>query len=197
MTFSEHEIPRLQDEAADPDLALDRVYRVHAASVSRWVQRLWGTRDAEDVVQEVFMVAERRLHEFQGDAALRTWLYSVTVRVVVSRRRKERLRRLLWARAEPEIVEHQTRVPTPLAAVEQAQASALVYSILDQLSERDRTLLILFEIEGESAERIGSILGLSVNAVWVGLSRARARFKRQFFRRYPEQLNGADDARVR
>lgn len=197
MTIGEREAPLLQNETADAELDLDRVYRAHAASVSRWVHRLWGSRDAEDVVQEIFLVAQRRFGEFRGDAAVATWLYSVTVKVVISRRRKERLRRLLWARAEPELVERHAPAPTPLGAAEQAEASALVYAVLDQLSERDRTLLVLFEMEGLPAETIGNILDLSVNAVWVALSRARARFKTQFFRRYPERLEGACDARSR
>lgn len=197
MTIGEREAPLLQSETADAELDLDRVYRAHAASVSRWVHRLWGSRDAEDVVQEIFLVAQRRFREFRADAAVGTWLYSVTVKVVISRRRKERLRRLLWARAEPEIAEGHAPTPTPLVAAERAEASALVYSVLDHLSERDRTLLILFEMEGLPAETIASILNLSVNAVWVALSRARARFKAQFFRRHPERLEGASDARLR
>src|SRR5438552_1977251 len=70
------------DQAADaPDLG--RAYRQHAADVSRWARRLGGPGvDAEDVLHEVFMVAQRRLPEFRGEAKLSTWLYAITLRVV-------------------------------------------------------------------------------------------------------------------
>src|SRR5438552_12528463 len=89
------------DAGPDLDLHLDleQLYRRHGERVSRWVKRLWGERDAEDVLHEVFMVVQRRLPDFRGDAALTTWLYAITMRVVTARRRKERLRRLLFARA--------------------------------------------------------------------------------------------------
>jgi hypothetical protein len=63
-----------------PDLDLDGLYRRHGEKVSRWVKRLWGRQDAEDVLHEVFMVVQRRLPEFRGDSALTTWLYAITVR---------------------------------------------------------------------------------------------------------------------
>src|SRR6188768_1869476 len=81
------------------DLDLDRVYREHAASVSRWVRRLTGQNDASDTLQEVFEVVQQRLPSFRGDAELGTWLYAITLRVVSAQRRKARLRRLLFAQA--------------------------------------------------------------------------------------------------
>ena len=66
----------------------------------------------------------------------------------------------------------------PLPGVAQdfdrAEASRLVYSVLNELSERDRTLLILFELERLCGLEIAAILGISEPNVWVGLSRARA-----------------------
>jgi RNA polymerase sigma-70 factor, ECF subfamily len=174
-----------------PVLELDAIYREHSAAVSKWVRRLWGpgavggTVDAEDLLQEVFLVVQRRLGSFRAEAALTTWLYGITVRVVNSRRKKERWRRFLWRRAEPEL--QLEREPTPPAAhenFERAEASQLVYSVLEDLSERDRTLLILFELERLSGAELALILRMSEPNVWVALSRARARFKKVFERRH-------------
>jgi RNA polymerase sigma-70 factor, ECF subfamily len=173
-----------------PVLELDAIYREHSAAVSKWVRRLWGpgavggTADAEDLLQEVFLVVQRRLASFRAEAALTTWLYGITVLVVNSRRKKERWRRFLWRRAEPELqLGHD-----PTAAVqedfERAEASQLVYSVLEDLSERDRTLLILFELERLPGAELALILRISEPNVWVALSRARARFKKVFEHRY-------------
>jgi RNA polymerase sigma-70 factor, ECF subfamily len=172
----------------------DSVYRRYGETVSRWVSRLWGPRDAQDLLHEVFLVVQRRLPDFRGESALTTWLYSITVRVVVDRRKKEKWRKLLWRRAERELEAEQPPVETPLGAALREQATRSVYSILDTMPERDRTLLILFELEGLSAKRIASILELSENSVWVGLHRARARFRAEYLKRFEEGAPGVEDA---
>jgi RNA polymerase sigma-70 factor (ECF subfamily) len=166
------------------ELDLATVYRRHGEEVSRWVRRLWGHRDAEDVLHEVFLVVQRRLGEFRGEASLATWLYSITVRVVSNRRRKEKLRRLLFLRAVPELQNERTPSETPLAGAQRQQASSMVYAVLDQLSERDRTLLILFELEAMPIRQLMAVLEISEDNAWVSLHRARARFRKAYFKRF-------------
>jgi RNA polymerase sigma-70 factor (ECF subfamily) len=175
-------------EAGPAALDLAVVYREHGAEVSRWVKRLWGPRDAEDVLHEVFLVVQRRLREFRGEASLKTWLYAITVRVVSSRRRQERLRRLLLLRATPELQHERSPVPSPLGNAQREQAASMVYAVLDRLSERDRTLLISFELEGLPASQLSAALGMSEENVWVSLHRARARFRKAYWKRFGRQL---------
>lgn len=177
---------------AAPDL--DRVYRAYAADVSRWIQRLAGPsrREAvEDLLHETFLVVERKLPTYRGDAQLQTWLYAIAVRVVISHRRKLRLRRILLSRAEPELYQAVRPAETPLGVLEREQASAIVYRVLDRLSERDRALLVLFELEGLPSAEVAAILGLSVGNVWVSLTRARARFRAALAKLFPELSKGA------
>lgn len=174
-----------------PVLELDAIYREHSAAVSKWVRRLWGpsgvggAAEVEDLLQEVFLVVQRRLGTFRGDSAVTTWLYAITVLVVTGRRRKERWRSLLWRRAEPELkLLHDAELPAVQEDFERAEASRIVYTVLNDLSERDRTLLILFELERLSGAEIAAVLVTKEPNVWVGLSRARARFRKAFERRY-------------
>jgi RNA polymerase sigma-70 factor (ECF subfamily) len=178
-----------------PVLELDAIYREHSATVSKWVRRLWGpggvngSVDAEDLLQEVFLVVQRRLDSFRFEAALTTWLYGVTVLVVSGRRKKERWRRLLWRRAEPELQLRHDSATGAEEDFERAEASRTVYLVLNDLSERDRTLIILFELERLPGAEIAAIVGMSEPNLWVALTRARARFKKAFVRRF-----GDDDA---
>jgi RNA polymerase sigma-70 factor (ECF subfamily) len=185
-----------------PVLELEAIYREHSAAVSKWVRRIWGpggvggTVDVEDLLQEVFLVVQRRLASFRGDAQLTTWLYGITVLVVNGRRKKERWRRLLWRRAEPELqLQHDEGGLDAEQDFERAEASRLVYAVLEDLSERDRTLLILFELERLPGAQIASIMQLAEPNVWVSLTRARARFKKAFERRYGDgdAAEGATD----
>lgn len=172
----------------DEKLELEAVYRVHSAAVSKWIYRLWGPERAqslaevEDLLHEVFLVVQRRLGSFRGESTLSTWLYGITVRVVTARRRKDRLRRLLWRRAEPELALDESEPAS--AELARAESARIVYAVLDALSERDRTLLILFELEHLPGAEIADIVGMSEPNLWVALSRARMRFKKVFERRY-------------
>lgn len=182
-------------------MELEAIYREHSAAVSKWVRRLWGPGttsgmvDVEDLLHEVFLVVQRRLSSFRGDSAVTTWLYAITVLVVNGRRRKERWRRLLWRRAEPELqLDHDWDAPAAQADFERAETSRLVYAVLNELSERDRTLLILFELERLPGAEIAAILNLSEPNVWVALTRARARFRKVFAGRFGDVVEGASHA---
>ena len=173
-----------RSEAASPaatvveSVDLDALYREHARTVARWVAHLGGPSvDVDDLVHEIFLIAQRRLPEFRGDAKVTTWLYRITARVVSSRRRRDRARRWMsnvW-RGD---VEHATTpsAVTPVEELERQEARATVYRALDGLGEKYRSLLILFELEGLSGEEITVLTGIKLSTVWVRLHRARALF---------------------
>ncbi len=170
-----------QGAAGARPLDLGTVYREHAAQVSRWVRRLVGPDgDVEDVLHEVFLVVQRQLPGFRGEAKLSTWLHAITVRVVQSRRRKERWRRWLTLSFLHQEDEGDGDAPTPLQALERRRAAERTYQILDQLPESERSALILFELEGMTGEQIAAVTGSTVGSVWVRLHRARARFRAAF-----------------
>lgn len=173
---------------ADAGLALESVYRRHGARVSRWAARLAGPGfDVEDIVHDVFLVVQRRLREFRGDAQVSTWLYEITVRVVQARRRARRRRRWLWpfpadansADARAEIVDDRV---SPLDALEKRQATELLYRFLDELDEKHRTAVVLFEIEGMACRDIAIITGTSISNVWARVSRGRDKLIQAFAR---------------
>jgi len=195
-----------------PALELESVYREHSALVSKGVRRLWGpgggggaggggaggagAAEAEDLLQEIFLVVQRRLHSFRGEAALTTWLYGITLHVVAARRRKERWRRLIWRRAEPEL-QDDADAARPCDDFERAESARVVYSVLNELRERDRTLLILFELERLPGAEIASILKMPEAAVWAALTRARARFRAAFEKRWGDRHSTGVDSVLR
>src|SRR6185503_7794211 len=115
----------------------------------RWAARLGGPGiDVEDVVQDVFLVAQRRLPSFvAADAKVTTWLFRTTEKIVLAARRKQRLRRWLSRSADAAVTTMGARRPTPGEALERDRDIAVVYRVLDRVSERHRRLLVLFEIE--------------------------------------------------
>jgi RNA polymerase sigma-70 factor, ECF subfamily len=174
-------MPRTSIRSAPKEEAVDfdALYRAHAPVVLRWAARLGGPLvDAEDVTQEVFLVAHRRLSRFVGAGKVSTWLFRTTDLVVRNTRRKLRWRR--WLGIGPEPVSPR---PTPIEALERNELAAQVYGVLDQLPAQQRRVLILFEMEGLSTEEIAVLLGARVGTVRVWLHRARAAFVREQQRR--------------
>jgi RNA polymerase sigma-70 factor, ECF subfamily len=169
---------------AESPRTLEAIYRAHASVVSRWIRLLDPSADAEDLLHEVFIVVGRKLGSFRGDSALTTWLYAVTLRVVGSERRKRKLRRLLFGRFAPDLFEQRAAPTTPEESTHRARASALLYSLLDELGERDRSMLISFELEGLPGKELAEVLGISEQSLWPALHRARARLRDAYVSRY-------------
>jgi RNA polymerase sigma-70 factor (ECF subfamily) len=162
-------------------LDLDEAYRLHAGAVARWVARLAGPGyDHEDMVHDVFVVAQRRWHEWRGDALVSTWLYEIAFRVVQDRRRTRRRWRFFpWLRREadrgwPSSLCPQPPQMTPVDLVERQADISLLYELLDELPEKQRTALLLFEVEGLPGEEIARLLRTSVPNIWTRVARARA-----------------------
>jgi len=176
-----------------PDI--ESLYRQHAEDVGRWAGRLAGQGfDIEDLVHQVFLVVQRRLPQFRGEAKVTTWMHEITIRVVQEARRKQR-RWIVWPRSrthtpsssdpgrDDQVASLSSDQLTPLELLEKKEAGRLVYEILDQLDEKYRTALILFEIEGLSGQEIAAVTRTSLANVWVRLLRARQQFLKRFLER--------------
>jgi RNA polymerase sigma-70 factor, ECF subfamily len=164
-------------DPVDSPVDMARLYRAHERTVMRWAARLGGPGiDVEDVVQDVFLVAKRRLKVFDESWNVQTWLFRTTEKIVQAARRKRRLRRWLSLSREPAAPGMGAPRPTPAEALERERAVEEVYRVLDRMPERQRRVLVLFEIEGMSTQEIGDLIDAPVGTVRVWLFRARARF---------------------
>lgn len=172
-----------QTRAATDAEALDieATFRSHRFAIERWAARLGGPLvDAEDVAQEVMMVAHAQLPEFAHPAQLKAWLFRTTQNIAARHRRRERVR--LWLRGSPLDYAADLEVlgPSVLEDLEQREAAADVYSALDRLPEKYRSVVILFEIEGLSGEEIASLTDTRLATIWVHLHRGRQKLKEHY-----------------
>lgn len=173
---------RIAVVAASTDKArLGELYRLYGDTVARWSVRLGGPEaDAEDLVQEVFLVIARKFKEFRGEGKVTTWLFGVTQNVVRNRRRRERR----WGWLKTLAIQAASGVPPvavdPSELMERSEATARFYRALEGLSEAHRNALILFELEELSGEEIAELTGARLETVYVRLTRARRQFTRRF-----------------
>ncbi|MEO8214582.1 MAG: sigma-70 family RNA polymerase sigma factor [Myxococcales bacterium] len=169
---------RLADVPGDvPPPSFDAVCRAHGSQIARWAERLGGPGlDADETVQEVFLVVARRLPEFRGEARITTWLFRITTRVLANQRRSAR-RRHRWARLTRRIEDlTASDAPGPGDALERREASRRFYAALELLPERYREVLVLFELEDLGTEEIARLMERPPATVRVWLHRARTSF---------------------
>jgi RNA polymerase sigma-70 factor, ECF subfamily len=157
-------------EAAAP--SFDEVYAAHVAFVWR-VLRTFGLSEAqvEDAVQDVFLVVHRRLPEWEGRAAMTTWLFAIARRVAAAHRR-----RASGDRTEALVDEPAGRDDT-FAAMSRAQAAATVFGILQKLDEDKRIVFALVELEQLSVPEVARMLDLNLNTAYSRLRLARHAFE--------------------
>lgn len=160
--------------AGDP-AAWKQLYDAHFEFLERISRRL-GTPDAEldDVVQETFLVAFRKLGSFQS-GRFSTWLYRIAANVVSGRHRRRRIRaafQSLFGRAE----ERTTRSADH--EYEAREAQACVAEVLERMAPKKREVFALYELEGLSGEEIAERIGCKLDTVWTRLHYARKDFER-------------------
>jgi RNA polymerase sigma-70 factor, ECF subfamily len=171
---------QVDDKEAFEELVRRHQHRVFAVAGGILRRR----EDAEDIAQQVFVKAYFSLKKFDQRAAFSTWLYKITVNECWDLLRKKKVRPLLY---ESDLSEEQTRQfgSTDERAAEQPdiserlEARQRVENLMAGLDERDRTMLILKEVEGFAVEEIAEMLGLNSNTVKVRLFRARRRIVSQ------------------
>jgi len=160
---------RLVQEAQSGDLvAFERLYRDNERRVFALCMRLSSDPAlAEELTQEVFIRAWRRLGSFRGQSAFSSWLYPLTVNVALSERRSRR-RRLarIVATEDGAVPEAPTPTPTPEAGFDLESAMAA-------LPPGARQVFVLHDVEGRTHEEIAGLLGLASGTSKAQLHRAR------------------------
>ncbi|HUJ21046.1 MAG TPA: sigma-70 family RNA polymerase sigma factor [Bryobacteraceae bacterium] len=134
--------------------------------------------DVEDIAQQVFAKVYFSIRNFDFRSSLITWIYKITVNECFDYLRKKKVRKLVY---ESDLSEDEARrvENTEPAADRQVRADdALarrdyVLKLLTRVSEEERTLLLLKEVEGHSVEELAEMTGMNENTIKVKLFRAR------------------------
>ncbi|MDQ3036443.1 MAG: RNA polymerase sigma factor [Myxococcota bacterium] len=149
------------------------IFDAHGAYVAR-VLRCLGVRDQElpDACQEVFVVVQRRLHELDGRAALRTWLYAICVRKALGLRRDAARRRSREVGEPSEASEPRTE-STPEDELERTRKLAQALGILEEIAEEKRVVFVLYEVEQLPMSDVAEIVACPLQTAYSRLYAAR------------------------
>jgi RNA polymerase sigma-70 factor (ECF subfamily) len=137
-----------------------------------------GVREADiqDVTQDVFIVAHRRLQDFEGRSSIQTWLYGICLRTASDYRRRAYVRREIAVDEVPETATD----PGQGAAVERTQLRARLQTLLDGLDAEKREIVVLYEIEELPMKQVAEIVGVPLQTAYSRLHAARRLLARTF-----------------
>ena len=154
--------------------AFEEVYRAYAPKIFGLICRLAGRTDAEDLLQETFLAAHRKLGSYRGDAALGTWLYRVATNVCIDHLRSRGHRSGKLADELPDEVEDGRR---PEGAILGVIDRLDLERALASLPPGARSVFVLHDVEGFEHKEIAEMLGVTDGTSKSQLHRARIRLR--------------------
>ncbi len=157
------------------DRLYSELFRRHRNDVWRVAYRVVADRgDAEDLVQEVFFTAFRRLDQFEGRSTFGTWLHRIAINLSLNEiRRRARRPTAIERRDEEDRVEQGEASTGDLAGPEVDRRERLSEA-LARLPGDQYEALHLKDLEERSYEEVAETLGISLSAAKMRVQRARA-----------------------
>ena len=174
---------------AGHDLSFQKIYEDFRPKIIRYLTRMVGDSEAEDLTQEVFTKIGQALKTFRGESQLSTWVYQIATHVALDRIRQRSSARHGEKKNLPveAIGESEKDIDIwtgeQTASTEQQvirkEMNGCILEMIESLPENYRAVLVPSELEELKDSEIADILGLSLHAVKIRLHRARAKLKKE------------------
>jgi RNA polymerase sigma-70 factor, ECF subfamily len=137
--------------------AFETLYRQHASRIHTLACRMAGSpEDGEDLLQEIFLQAHRKLGGFKGDSSVGTWLYRLALNHCLDyvRSRQAKMSRITETLDAETSIEPAARRETPIAKLDLERA-------IERLPEGCREAFVLHDVEGFDHKEVGALLGIA------------------------------------
>jgi RNA polymerase sigma-70 factor (ECF subfamily) len=156
--------------------AFEALYRAHAGRLFGLLTRMAGSaQDAEDLLQDVFVQAHRKLASFRGESSLGTWLYRLAVNHCLDhlRGRQSRMARTTDSLDAEDAAEPAAALP----ALPEAIARIDLERAIAQLPHGCRAAFVLHDVEGLDHREVGAALGISEGTSKSQVHKARMKLR--------------------
>jgi RNA polymerase sigma-70 factor (ECF subfamily) len=168
------------DERAFTQLVRRLQPRVH-----RWVLAYALSADeADDIVQEVFLIALRRMGGYRGEGSFEIWLYRIAVRAAgrVSKKRRHRAVLAAGPRAIPDRVVYET---DPGGRVDRQRLAAVIREFWEELPEQQRAAVALVDLQSYTPAEAAAMLDANPSTLRVNLLKGRRTLRTRLLARFP------------
>ena len=164
------------------ELEFQNIHETFRPRIHRYLTRLVGEPEAEDLTQEVFVKVSQALDNFRGESKLSTWLYRIATNAAIDKMRTLSFRQDAQTSSlddsnetEDKDVWVEEETPSPEQRLMWNEMYECYGNFVEDLPANYRTVVVLGEIEGLTNNEIAEILGLSLDVVKIRLHRGRAR----------------------
>jgi RNA polymerase sigma-70 factor (ECF subfamily) len=154
--------------------AFEGLYRQHSHRLYNLAYRMAGA-EAEDLLQDVFLQAYRRLGSYKGDSSLGTWLYRLTMNLCLDHLRSKQGRMGQVTDSLDE--EDAAPLASPIRPAEANNARLDLEQAIDQLPPSYRATFVLHDVEGYQHDEIARILDIAEGSSKSLLHKARLRLR--------------------
>ena len=151
---------------------------------------LQNVEDAEEITQDVFIQLHSSLNKFQEKSTLKTWIYRITINKCLDfiKHKNSRKRFFIFGKKSQNEFEllNMSNFEHPGILLENKEKAAILFGIINELVENQKTAFLLSKVEGLSNPEIATIMKLSVSAVESLLFRAKAILKERIANKFEE-----------
>ena len=159
-----------------------KIYDIYLPRITRYLVRLVGELEAEDLAQEVFVKVSQALETFRGESQLSTWLYRIATHAAIDKMRTASFQQgaeLIWLDDSEDLEVKDIWTGEEAPSLEQQLMKKEMYDCfvdyVKLLPPSYRTVVVLSELEQLPNNEIVEILGLSLDVVKIRLHRGRTR----------------------
>jgi RNA polymerase sigma factor (sigma-70 family) len=176
------------------DLALRQLYDRYSAKVyNTLLSYTKNAEDAEELLQDVFLTIFTTASSYRSEAKVSTWVYRIAVNKSLDFLRKRNSKKRfgifssLYRKDTGEIQYDSVDFVHPGVKMENQEEAKLLFQVIDELSENQKTAFILTQIEDLSQQEVADIMRISRKAVESLVQRSKANLKKVLTNRYPDR----------
>lgn len=146
-------------------------------------------QDAQDIVQEAFMLGYRNLANLHQPHRFGAWIRQITANCAKTHLRKHQIRQLESYELLPNVNHLEEDCMEPGAIVDRKQMQRLIKLALDSLNPKYREVIVMQHMLGASVNEIATTLNVSPNTVYVRLSRGRKALQKELINVFDDDLH--------
>ena len=153
-------------------------------TVYRWALTFARDPDeADEITQETFVLVHRKLDQYRGESDVEGWVYLITRRVALQRRRKVRRRQLLSTKSFP--ISESVYNTDPGARVDRERVAEFIRYFFTTLPPRQREVFDLVDLQGHDPSEVADIIGVRPGTVRANLFKARTAIRERLLELHP------------
>ncbi len=173
------------------ELEFNRIFKEYQPKILRYLTRLTGMYEAEDLSQEVFIKVESGLKNFRGESKLSTWIYRIATNTAVDRMRNPSFKYKVKDGTSSEATQMDDidtedrdlftgeKIESTDQQYVRKEMNSCIRNFIENLPENYKTVVILSELEELKNKEIAEIQHISLDTVKIRLHRARAQLRKK------------------